>query len=319
MRRLEVITGPATGESIEVEGELVIGRQDADLTIPDPELSRQHALVRPVDEGIVVEDLGSLNGTFLNDVRIEGAVTLASDATLRVGRSEISVSIELERVPAETTVSPPPAARGSVRRIDEDPEPVAAVSHAAPPPADAVAAPAGPPPATGSHEPSANRRPRWLLPAIGIALLVVAGLVTGLVLALGGGDETQSHDLKATMSLARLRAEGLTETLAGEQTGPPAGPGTAAVELTFGAPPQQEGPIPITGTTTSRFDGGTYHGTFEGTVAPKPDGNADVTGTGTITGGTGAYENATGQFTLGGTVDLATNSARLTVEGSIDY
>ncbi len=87
---LTVTSGPAAGSEVEVDRELIIGRRDADLTIPDPELSRHHAAVRPVETGFVVEDLGSLNGTFVDGERISGPVTLTA-ATVRVGCSELSL------------------------------------------------------------------------------------------------------------------------------------------------------------------------------------------------------------------------------------
>ncbi len=90
-RTLQVISGPAAGQDFEIEHELIIGRRDADLAIADDELSRRHAAVRPSGEGIEVEDLGSLNGTFVNSERIRGAVTLTEQATVRVGRSEMTL------------------------------------------------------------------------------------------------------------------------------------------------------------------------------------------------------------------------------------
>jgi pSer/pThr/pTyr-binding forkhead associated (FHA) protein len=92
---LTVISGPAAGREIEVEHELIIGRRDVDLAIADEELSRRHAVVRPSESGVVIEDLGSLNGTFVNGARIDAPVTLTADATLRVGVSEMSLRVTL--------------------------------------------------------------------------------------------------------------------------------------------------------------------------------------------------------------------------------
>lgn len=96
---LKVISGPTAGESVEVDRELIIGRRDADLTIPDEELSRHHAAVRPAASGVVVEDLESLNGTFVAGERISGPVELTADASIRVGRSEIHLLVRV--APAE--------------------------------------------------------------------------------------------------------------------------------------------------------------------------------------------------------------------------
>ena len=40
------MSGPLAGQTIDVENEVVIGREDTDLTIDDVELSRRHAVVR---------------------------------------------------------------------------------------------------------------------------------------------------------------------------------------------------------------------------------------------------------------------------------
>jgi len=45
---------------------VAIGRQDADLVLQDPEVSRRHALLRRSGKTVVVEDLDSTNGTFVN-------------------------------------------------------------------------------------------------------------------------------------------------------------------------------------------------------------------------------------------------------------
>ncbi len=101
--------GPRTGERLEPEGELVIGREGAAVTIEDSELSRRHAAVRPVEGGIEIEDLGSLNGTFVNGQRITAPTRLAGGDSVKLGQSVL----ELEGASAPATVmsaAPTPAA-----------------------------------------------------------------------------------------------------------------------------------------------------------------------------------------------------------------
>jgi pSer/pThr/pTyr-binding forkhead associated (FHA) protein len=126
--RLKVMSGPAAGRTVEVDQEFAIGRDRADLTIPDPEMSRRHALIRPLGQGISVEDLGSTNGTFVNGSRITAQVTLTAGDTIRLGGTEIQVELELPGPP-----SPVPGARGTVRRVTED-EPWATDAPAESPP-----------------------------------------------------------------------------------------------------------------------------------------------------------------------------------------
>ena len=93
--------GPLSGRRVEVDAELVVGREDAGLTIEDEEISRRHAVIRPGDGGIEIEDLGSTNGTYVNGVRIEATTRLAGGDTVKLGRSVIQV----ESVRAAATVA----------------------------------------------------------------------------------------------------------------------------------------------------------------------------------------------------------------------
>jgi pSer/pThr/pTyr-binding forkhead associated (FHA) protein len=65
----------ADGESsydLKEGGTLVIGRAvQCDISIVDPTISRRHAELMPDPTGVVIKDLGSSNGTFVNSLRIE--------------------------------------------------------------------------------------------------------------------------------------------------------------------------------------------------------------------------------------------------------
>jgi two-component system, cell cycle response regulator len=64
---------------------LVLGRDTScDLVVVDDAVSRRHATIEPVDEGFVIVDQGSTNGTYVNDCRIERHVLKAGDR-FRVG------------------------------------------------------------------------------------------------------------------------------------------------------------------------------------------------------------------------------------------
>jgi DNA-binding winged helix-turn-helix (wHTH) protein len=64
----------------------VIGRApEVDIRLDSPRVSRHHARLSLGDAGITIDDLGSRNGTFVNDCRIEGPTQLESGATLRIG------------------------------------------------------------------------------------------------------------------------------------------------------------------------------------------------------------------------------------------
>jgi pSer/pThr/pTyr-binding forkhead associated (FHA) protein len=108
MSTVTVTSGPATGLSMDIDRELVVGREDADLTIGDPQLSRRHALLRPADRGVEIEDLKSLNGTIVNGQRISGTVTLTASGTIKVGKSELRVEVDVPQATEESERAPVP-------------------------------------------------------------------------------------------------------------------------------------------------------------------------------------------------------------------
>jgi hypothetical protein len=65
--------GGRTGEAFALDrDQTTIGRSpDCDIFLDDVTVSRRHAVVGRSDAGFAIEDLGSLNGTFLNRSRIE--------------------------------------------------------------------------------------------------------------------------------------------------------------------------------------------------------------------------------------------------------
>ncbi|MEV1332600.1 FHA domain-containing protein [Micromonospora costi] len=90
---LTVAGGPMRGASFRLRAApLVIGRAPtADVVVPDPHLSRRHAEVWLAPDGASVRDLGSTNGTWLNDRRISGVEQLADGDVIRLGRTELRV------------------------------------------------------------------------------------------------------------------------------------------------------------------------------------------------------------------------------------
>lgn len=63
-----------------------IGRQSAnDVVVSDEQVSRRHAEVQVVQSGILVTDLGSSNGTFINGTRVSSPQTIRPGDTLQVG------------------------------------------------------------------------------------------------------------------------------------------------------------------------------------------------------------------------------------------
>jgi pSer/pThr/pTyr-binding forkhead associated (FHA) protein len=77
---LRGVTGSQFGKLIPIYGRLVIGRgSDCDLALEEPGLSRRHAIVETLPEGLFLRDLGSANGSFLNGTRVRDAALKHGD------------------------------------------------------------------------------------------------------------------------------------------------------------------------------------------------------------------------------------------------
>jgi pSer/pThr/pTyr-binding forkhead associated (FHA) protein len=72
---LRGVSGATFGKTFALTGTMVIGRQnDSDIPVPAEEISRHHARLQVTADGVLVEDLGSANGTFINDKRVQNGL-----------------------------------------------------------------------------------------------------------------------------------------------------------------------------------------------------------------------------------------------------
>ena len=77
---LRAQNGRMLGRTYPLTGATVIGRSaECQLRVEDSSLSRKHAKLIPTNEGVVVEDLGSTNGSFVNGTRVQRTVAKAGD------------------------------------------------------------------------------------------------------------------------------------------------------------------------------------------------------------------------------------------------
>lgn len=160
--------GPAPGKTFELSrNELTIGRDiNNEIVINDAEVSRRHCRLLLQGDGYVVEDLGSTNGTFINEQRVSGQRALHSGETLRVG-DNVTLIYEVAGVDADATI----ASRGG------RPAP----APAAPPPQPrkqpqqyAGQVPASPAPAAGP-----KTKNRGLMIGCGVLLVIGICVVAG--------------------------------------------------------------------------------------------------------------------------------------------
>jgi pSer/pThr/pTyr-binding forkhead associated (FHA) protein len=141
---------------------MLVGRDPAcDLVIDLPMVSSRHVLLSRRDGQVLIKDLGSSNGTFVNGRRIEGETTVYNGDLIALGSHTLALAIE----------SP-----GAIRAI----LPTAALIPP-PMPARPSGAPAAAKPleAALSQELGAALQPPWRLPA-----LLVQALLLGIVIAL---------------------------------------------------------------------------------------------------------------------------------------
>jgi pSer/pThr/pTyr-binding forkhead associated (FHA) protein len=84
---LEIIEGPGAGRQFEVDRSAVIGRSpNADFQLDDAQTSRNHARVTPDgSSALIVEDLKSANGTFVNDNEVYDTAVLEPGDDLLLG------------------------------------------------------------------------------------------------------------------------------------------------------------------------------------------------------------------------------------------
>ncbi|HKS00913.1 MAG TPA: FHA domain-containing protein, partial [Arthrobacter sp.] len=88
---LAVDSGPAAGSILPLRrGSYRVGRTNAELTIPDADLSREHARIEVSDTALTLVDLGSINGTEVDDKRVS-RTAVAIGSRIRCGNSSMSV------------------------------------------------------------------------------------------------------------------------------------------------------------------------------------------------------------------------------------
>ena len=87
---VEQAMGHETGVAYDLRGGATLGRGDVELKLEDPFASSRHARISCQGHVAVIEDLGSTNGTYLNDQPLTGPQPLHEGDQIRIGDSEFS-------------------------------------------------------------------------------------------------------------------------------------------------------------------------------------------------------------------------------------
>ena len=84
---LRIVGGTSNGQEIPVtSAKISLGRDEvADYRLTSELVSRSHCEIQVLSEEVVVTDLNSRNGTFVNGVRLQGKQSIKSGDSLRIG------------------------------------------------------------------------------------------------------------------------------------------------------------------------------------------------------------------------------------------
>lgn len=85
------LTRSDSGEEVELQTVSIVGRSsECQVILPDPRVSRRHAMIRKQDGGFYLFDLGSFNGSYLNGSRVTAARQLSTGDVLTFAEHEFT-------------------------------------------------------------------------------------------------------------------------------------------------------------------------------------------------------------------------------------
>ncbi len=87
---VERAPGHQPGTAYDLSGGATLGRGDVEIRLEDPFASARHARISRQGHAVVIEDLGSTNGTYLNDEPLTGPQPLHPGDRIRIGDCEFS-------------------------------------------------------------------------------------------------------------------------------------------------------------------------------------------------------------------------------------
>ncbi|HEY2320541.1 MAG TPA: FHA domain-containing protein [Solirubrobacteraceae bacterium] len=87
---VERAAGHESGVAYDLMDGAVLGRGDVEIKLEDPFASSRHARISREGHVLVIEDLGSTNGTYLNEEPLSGPQPLYDGDRIRIGDSEFS-------------------------------------------------------------------------------------------------------------------------------------------------------------------------------------------------------------------------------------
>jgi hypothetical protein len=87
---VEHAAGHQSGVAYDLSEGVTLGRGNVEIHLEDPFASSHHARITREGPVVVIEDLGSTNGTYLNDAPLSGPAPLHDGDVIRIGDSEFT-------------------------------------------------------------------------------------------------------------------------------------------------------------------------------------------------------------------------------------
>jgi pSer/pThr/pTyr-binding forkhead associated (FHA) protein len=92
---VERAPGHQPGMIYDLDGNIVLGRgEQAEIRLEDPFASSRHARIYEQGGALVIEDMGSTNGTYLNEELLETPRPLHGEDRVRIGDSEFAFEVD---------------------------------------------------------------------------------------------------------------------------------------------------------------------------------------------------------------------------------
>jgi len=92
---VEIVSRDGTARTLSFdEPRVTVGRGDAGIRVDDPLVSRLHLEIERVRDRVIVKDLGSTNGTFVNE-RTATAEFVGETDEVRIGNTRLRIRVEM--------------------------------------------------------------------------------------------------------------------------------------------------------------------------------------------------------------------------------
>jgi pSer/pThr/pTyr-binding forkhead associated (FHA) protein len=179
--RLTVIKGFNKGEVFPLDAdEVIIGRgEENGIVINIAEISRTHAVLNKAEEGYMIKDLGSTNGTFVDKKKVGNKYLLKPGDTVMLGDA-IYMTYQADTDPEETLVAPRPDEykESEVTAVTPKPTPPEAVTTPPPKPMKMKSAEE----ILSQDQVTEEKKSRtWLWAGIGCVVVILFLIVIGLI------------------------------------------------------------------------------------------------------------------------------------------